>query len=174
MAEFDKALVKATLNKAKGGKEIFYAFGLGAKPEECQFLIHKSKTGRKLGAELKAQKEIKKVGFGTVAYDGSVVTFAPEKPVKNMVRLLRKLFRANGLALKLQLADGSEGEEGEEELELAEGGAEEEEMLQASAGGAAEGGEAGAAGPEQAERQKWVKRMAGLEREIDEMLAEIG
>lgn len=162
MPDFNKSEIKSILNKAKGGTPINYAFGLAGKPEECGFLVHKTKAGKKLGTELKAEPGISKVGYGTIAYDGSVVTFTEERPVKGLVRMLTKLFRNNGLALKLEIAGEADGD-----AAAADGG-------DAVAEGGADAGGDGAADPaKQAEREKWVKRMASLEKELDDMLKEL-
>lgn len=98
-AAFDTDGIEKLFNKAKSsGGSYPFAFGLASKVEDCGFLVHLRKPGKLLKKEVKAAgKSIRKACFGTFTLDGGDVLLSTAKPVKGMIRQLRKRFREEGL-----------------------------------------------------------------------------
>ena len=95
---FDKDLVQKALLKCKSqGGEMNFAFGLAAKPENCGLLVHIRKPGGVLRKEVKSRAGIKKACFGTLTVDGAEVLLMPIKPLKGIVRQLKRKFREEKL-----------------------------------------------------------------------------
>lgn len=156
MAEFDKNDVKAVLNKSKaGGTPVHYAFGLAGKPEECAFVVHKTQNGKKLMAQLKSDKALKKIGYGTVTYDGRIMEISEERPAKGIARMLIKLFKTNGLAVKPVLAGEDADADGDS----------------ADATAAGEGGDA--APVDLKVKEQALNEIIGIDTDLDDLLAEV-
>lgn len=95
---FDKELVLKALLKCKSqGGEMNFAFGLAAKPENCGLLVHIRKPGGVLKKEVKSGVGIKKACFGTLTVDGAEVLLKPVKPLKGIVKQLKRKFREEKL-----------------------------------------------------------------------------
>ncbi len=116
-AVFDQDEIEKLFNKGKtSGDPYAFAFGLAAKPEDCGLLVHLRKPPATLKKDLKgSSKAIRKVCFGTFTMDGSDVLFAAEKPLKGLVKQLKKKFRAVGMGKYRPVLVGPDGEEIDEE-----------------------------------------------------------
>lgn len=102
---------------ADSGETISYALGLGAKPDTSGFLVHKSKKPTALEGELKKAGGYKKVGFGSLEVRGGQVLLTERRAVSHADKLLRQLFKANGLKAFepiLVTGEGEETDDGEE------------------------------------------------------------
>ena len=109
---------KLFLKAKKDGKPYPFAFGLTSKPENCALMVHLRKEPRALkGLVKKENKAVSKVCFGTFTMDGNRVLFAPTKPLKGIVKQLRRRFKDAGIAkYKPFLVDENGGELDEETL----------------------------------------------------------
>jgi hypothetical protein len=152
VSKIDPNEIKSLFKKIKDSDQtIAYAFGLGAKPEECGFTVHKNKKPAALMAEMKGDKSFKKIGFGTLSVKGSEVHLSQIKKVAAIERHLLKLMKMNGLRFT-PVADGEA--EAEAEADTATAGAEDPKVAQ----------EAATLGAE----------IDALEKKIDDLLARVG
>lgn len=112
VAGIEKLFLKA---KASGGAYAF-AFGLAGKAEECGLAVHLRKPGAVLKKELKkSSSAIRKACFGTFTIDGTEVRFQTERPLKGLVKQLRKRFREAGMMKFKPILVGPDGAEIDEE-----------------------------------------------------------
>lgn len=114
MAEpgFDAEEIGKLILKARSGEKTYnFAFGIGAKPEECGLLLDIRRPARALKVELKSSgAKVRKVCFGTFTVVGPEVLFAPLRPVKGMVRQLKKRFVQEGMAKFKPVLVGPDGQ----------------------------------------------------------------
>lgn len=114
MAEpgFDAEEIGKLILKARSGEKSYnFAFGIGAKPEECGLLLDIRRPARALKVELKSSgAKVRKVCFGTFTVVGPEVLFAPVRPVKGMVRQLKKRFVQEGMAKFKPVLVGPDGQ----------------------------------------------------------------
>ncbi|QYK39857.1 MAG: hypothetical protein KF887_10255 [Paracoccaceae bacterium] len=83
---------------AASGNEFNFAFGLASKPDLCGLLVDLRKQGSVLKKQLKgSSKDIRKVCFGTFTVVSGDVLFRPTKPLKGLVKQLKKRFRDAGM-----------------------------------------------------------------------------
>ncbi|UWQ77876.1 hypothetical protein K3725_11140 [Leisingera sp. S132] len=95
---FDTDAVLKLIKKSKAsGKELPFAFGLGVKPETCGLMIDLRKPGKVLRGDLKKMPGIRKTCFGTLRVEENEVFLQPEKPLKGIVKQLKKRFMKEGL-----------------------------------------------------------------------------
>ncbi|OBY25965.1 hypothetical protein [Leisingera sp. JC1] len=95
---FDADAVLKLIKKSKAsGKELPFAFGLGGKPENCGLMIDLRKPGKVLRGDLKKMPGIKKTCFGTLRVEENEVFLQPEKPLKGIVKQLKKRFMKEGM-----------------------------------------------------------------------------
>lgn len=114
---FDQDAIEKLFNKGKtSGDPYVFAFGLAAKPEECGLMVHLLKPPATLKKDLKgSSKAIRKVCCGTFTMDGSDVLFAAEKPLKGLVKQLKKKFRDVGMGKYRPVLVGPDGQEIDED-----------------------------------------------------------
>ncbi|MEO0993717.1 MAG: hypothetical protein AAFX62_07910 [Pseudomonadota bacterium] len=118
MSKINGSEVKALLKKFKdSGNSMGYAFGLGAKPEDAVFNIHKSKKANALLTELKSDKELKKIGCGTIVVKGTEIHITQTKKVSGIERILPKALKAAGVKYTVQIAAGGDGDSPEAKAE---------------------------------------------------------
>lgn len=109
-AVFDKDAVLKLLKKSGASGEAFpFAFGLAAKAEECGLMIDLRKPGKALRGILKKQASLKKTCCGTLRVVDGEVLLQPEKPLKGIVKQLRKRFRNEGLMKYTPVLIGEDG-----------------------------------------------------------------
>lgn len=138
---FDTDAVLKLIKKSKAsGKELPFAFGLGAKPENCGLMIDLRKPGKVLRGDLKKMPGIKKTCFGTLRVEENEVFLQPEKPLKGIVKQLKKRFKAEGMVKFKPVLVGPDGSIIDEET-LPDGDAED---LEAAAPAQADDGAAAA------------------------------
>lgn len=108
---FDEDAIGKILMKAKtGGAEMTFAFGLTAKPEDCALIMHLRKPGPALRKEVKALPvKIAKSCFGTFTVAEGEVRLMPQKPVKGMIKQLKKRFRLAGMMKYTPVLVGPDG-----------------------------------------------------------------
>lgn len=96
---FDADEIKALIQKSKTQKKEYpFAFGLASKPEDCGLVVHLRKPGKTLKTELKrSSKKVTKVCFGTFSVVGPEVLLKPVRPLKGIVKQLKKRFRDAGM-----------------------------------------------------------------------------
>lgn len=116
-AAFDADEISKLLMKAKsGGDALTFAFGLTAKPDECVLLLHLRKPGQALKKDVKALPvKTAKTCFGTFTVAEGEVRLQPVKPVKGMIKQLKKRFRNAGLMKYTPVLVGPGGEVIDEE-----------------------------------------------------------
>ncbi|HMO06438.1 MAG TPA: hypothetical protein PKD10_02170 [Paracoccaceae bacterium] len=109
---FDADEIPKLLMKAKsGGDALTFAFGLTAKPEDCVLLLHLRKPGQALKKDVKALPvKTSKTCFGTFTVAEGEVRLQPVKPVKGMIKQLKKRFRNAGLMKYTPVLLGPGGE----------------------------------------------------------------
>ena len=137
-AAFDQDEIERLFNKGKSSGEAYpFAFGLGSKPEDCGLMVHLHKPPATLKKDLKqSSKAIRQVCFGTFTMDGADVRFAAEKPLKGLVKQLKKKFRDVGMGKYRPVLVGPDGQEIDEEG-LADAADEDEEEESATSTAAA-------------------------------------
>ncbi len=107
---FDADAVLKLLKKAKAsGKELPFAFGLAGKPEDCGLMIDLRKPGKVLRGDLKKAPGIKKSCFGTLRVEENEVLLQPEKPLKGIVKQLKKKFMKEGMVKFKPVLVGPDG-----------------------------------------------------------------
>ncbi|NVK15432.1 MAG: hypothetical protein HWE35_14785 [Rhodobacteraceae bacterium] len=107
---FDADTVLKLIKKSKAsGKELPFAFGLGAKPENCGLMIDLRKPGKVLRGDLKKMPGIKKTCFGTLRVEENDVFLQPEKPLKGIVKQLKKRFMKEGMVKFKPVLVGPDG-----------------------------------------------------------------
>ncbi|MEM9146294.1 MAG: hypothetical protein AAGC57_08860 [Pseudomonadota bacterium] len=112
MSKINASEIKTLLKKFKdSGNKLGYATGLGAKPEDTAFNVHKSKKPNALMTELKGDKTLKKVGCGTLEVKGTELILSQIKKVSGIERLLSKQLKAAGVKYVVKLAEGGDGGE---------------------------------------------------------------
>ena len=116
-AAFVQDEIERLFTKGKSSGEAYsFAFGLAAKPEECGLMVHLHKAPATLKKDLKgSSKAIRKVCFGTFTMDGADVRFAAEKPLKGLVKQLKKKFRDVGMGKYRPVLVGPDGQEIDED-----------------------------------------------------------
>jgi hypothetical protein len=116
-AAFDQDEIERLFNKGKSSGEAYpFAFGLGSKAEDCGLMVHLHKPPASLKKDLKgSSKAIRKVCFGTFTMDGADVRFAPTKPLKGLVKQLKKKFRDLGMGKYRPVLVGPDGKEIDED-----------------------------------------------------------
>ncbi|MBQ4824222.1 hypothetical protein J4729_06615 [Leisingera sp. HS039] len=107
---FDADAVLKLLKKAKAsGKELPFAFGLAGKPEDCGLMIDLRKPGKVLRGDMKKAPGIKKSCFGTLRVEENEVLLQPEKPLKGIVKQLKKKFMKEGMVKFKPVLVGPDG-----------------------------------------------------------------
>ncbi|MCB4455164.1 FUSC family protein [Leisingera sp. McT4-56] len=107
---FDADAVLKLLKKSKAsGNELPFAFGLAGKPENCGLMIDLRKPGKVLRGDLKKMPGIKKTCFGTLRVEENEVFLQTEKPVKGIVKQLKKRFKAEGMVKFKPVLVGPDG-----------------------------------------------------------------
>lgn len=107
---FDSDAVLKLLKKSKAsGKELPFAFGLAGKPENCGLMIDLRKPGKVLRGDLKKMPGIKKTCFGTLRVEENEVFLQPEKPLKGIVKQLKKKFKTEGMVKFKPVLVGPDG-----------------------------------------------------------------
>jgi hypothetical protein len=107
---FDSDAVLKLLKKSKAsGKELPFAFGLAGKPENCGLMIDLRKPGKVLRGDLKKMRGIKKTCFGTLRVEENEVFLQPEKPLKGIVKQLKKKFKTEGMVKFKPVLVGPDG-----------------------------------------------------------------
>lgn len=107
---FDADAVLKLIKKSKAsGNELPFAFGLAAKPENCGLMIDLRKPGKVLRGELKKMPGIRKTCFGTLRVEEDEVFLQPEKPLKGIVKQLKKKFKAEGMVKFKPVLVGPDG-----------------------------------------------------------------
>ncbi len=107
---FDADAVLKLIKKSKAsGKELPFAFGLGAKPENCGLMIDLRKPGKVLRGDLKKMPGIKKTCFGTLRVEENEVLLQPVKPLKGIVKQLKKRFMKEGMVKFKPVLIGPDG-----------------------------------------------------------------
>ncbi|MGQ0564090.1 MAG: hypothetical protein ACT4OK_03335, partial [Gemmobacter sp.] len=116
-AAFDQGEIEKLFNKGKSSGDAYpFAFGLGSKPEDCGLMVDLRKPPATLKKDLKgSSKAIRKVCFGTFTMDGADVRFAPTKPLKGLVKQLKKKFRDVGMGKYRPVLVGPDGQEIDED-----------------------------------------------------------
>jgi hypothetical protein len=95
---FDRDAVQKALMKCKsGGNPANFAFGLAGKPEECGLMIHLRKPGSALKKQMKSAPGIRKACFGTLTVVGPDILLRPTRPLKGMVKQLKRRLREEGM-----------------------------------------------------------------------------
>ena len=95
---FDADAIVKLLKKAKSsGGELPFAFGLATKAEDCGLVIDLRKPGKVLREQIKKDAAIKKTCFGVLSVEETDVRLQPVKPLKGMVKQLKKKFRVEGM-----------------------------------------------------------------------------
>ncbi len=96
---FDTEEIKTHLKRAlSSGAEMQFAYGHAGGYERCGLSIDKRKPGKALaGALKKSSRDISRVSFGTLTVADGELRLAPVKPIKGMVKFLKKRFRDEGL-----------------------------------------------------------------------------
>ena len=109
---FDADEIGKLLMKAKsGGDALTFAFGLTAKPDDCVLLLHLRKPGQALKKDVKGLPvKTAKTCFGTFTVAEGEVRLQPVKPVKGMIKQLKKRFRNAGLMKYTPVLVGPGGE----------------------------------------------------------------
>ncbi len=114
MSKIDASEIKSLVKKFKDtGKSMGYAFGLGAKPEDSAFSIDKTKKGNVLMNEMKGDKSLKKIGFGTLEVKGNELVLTQTKKVSGIERVLTKQLKASGVRYIVRVAEGGGEADGE-------------------------------------------------------------
>ncbi|WP_323782439.1 hypothetical protein [Leisingera sp.] len=107
---FDADAVLKLLKKAKAsGKALPFAFGLAGKPEDCGLMIDLRKPGKVLRGDMKKAPAIKKSCFGTLRVEENEVLLQPEKPLKGIVKQLKKKFMKEGMVKFKPVLIGPDG-----------------------------------------------------------------
>ncbi|UWQ26014.1 hypothetical protein K3553_06030 [Leisingera aquaemixtae] len=107
---FDSDAVLKLLKKSKAsGNELPFAFGLAVKPENCGLMIDLRKPGKVLRGDMKKMPGIKKTCFGTLRVEENEVFLQPEKPLKGIVKQLKKRFKAEGMVKFKPVLVGPDG-----------------------------------------------------------------
>ncbi|EDZ48184.1 hypothetical protein RBY4I_3404 [Rhodobacterales bacterium Y4I] len=107
---FESDAVLKLLKKSKAsGNELPFAFGLAGKPENCGLMIDLRKPGKVLRGDMKKMPGIKKTCFGTLRVEENEVFLQPEKPVKGIIKQLKKRFKAEGMVKFKPVLVGSDG-----------------------------------------------------------------
>ncbi|UWQ46938.1 hypothetical protein [Leisingera aquaemixtae] len=107
---FDADAVLKLLKKSKAsGNELPFAFGLAGKPENCGLMIDLRKPGKVLRGDMKKMPGIKKTCFGTLRVEENEVFLQPEKPLKGIVKQLKKRFKAEGMVKFKPVLVGPDG-----------------------------------------------------------------
>lgn len=107
---FDSDAVLKLLKKSKAsGNELPFAFGLAGKPENCGLMIDLRKPGKVLRGDMKKMPGIKKTCFGTLRVEENDVFLMPEKPLKGIVKQLKKRFKAEGMVKFKPVLVGPDG-----------------------------------------------------------------
>ncbi|UWQ38535.1 hypothetical protein K3552_05895 [Leisingera aquaemixtae] len=107
---FDSDAVLKLLKKSKAsGNELPFAFGLAVKPENCGLMIDLRKPGKVLRGDMKKLPGIKKTCFGTLRVEENEVFLQPEKPLKGIVKQLKKRFKAEGMVKFKPVLVGPDG-----------------------------------------------------------------
>lgn len=107
---FESDAVLKLLKKSKAtGKELPFAFGLAGKPENCGLMIDLRKPGKVLRGDLKKMPGIKKTCFGTLRVEENEVFLQPEKPLKGIVKQLKKKFKTEGMVKFKPVLVGPDG-----------------------------------------------------------------
>jgi hypothetical protein len=116
-AAFDADHISSLIQKSKAQRaEYTFGFGLGSKPEDCALIVHLRKPGKALKGEVKGLPgKIGKACFGTFGVVENEVRFCPARPVKGMVKQLKKRFRDAGLAKWKPVLVGPDGAEIDED-----------------------------------------------------------
>ncbi len=158
---FDSDEISTLIQKAKAQRaEFTFAFGLGSKAEDCALILHLRKPGKALKGEVKALPgKIGKACFGTFGVVENEVRFLPARPVKGMVKQLKKRFRDAGMAKWKPVVVGPDGLEIDEET-LPDNLADEEDDDDALQD---------ATPPEPADLSPLRRRLAGLIRMVQAM-----
>ena len=114
---FDQEEIERLFNKGKSSGNAYpFAFGLGSKPEDCGLMVHLHKPPATLKKDIKqSSKLIRKVCFGTFTMDGADVRFAATKPLKGLVKQLKKKFREVGMGKYRPVLVGPDGQEIDED-----------------------------------------------------------
>lgn len=114
---FDADEISGLFNKAKSqGGAFNFAFGLGQKPEESALIVHLRKGGAALKQEVKSLPgKIGKTCLGTFTVAESEVRFFSPKPLKGMIKALKKRFRDAGMAKFKPVLIGTDGKEIDED-----------------------------------------------------------
>ncbi|WP_435659870.1 hypothetical protein [Leisingera caerulea] len=107
---FESDAVLKLLKKSKAsGNELPFAFGLAGKPENCGLMIDLRKPGKVLRGDMKKMPGIKKTCFGTLRVEENEVFLQPEKPVKGIIKQLKKRFKAEGMVKFKPVLVGPDG-----------------------------------------------------------------
>ncbi|MFY0309550.1 hypothetical protein ACFMBG_06595 [Leisingera sp. D0M16] len=107
---FDSDAVLKLLKKSKvSGKELPFAFGLAGKPENCGLMIDLRKPGKVMRGDMKKMPGIKKTCFGTLRVEENEVFLQPEKPLKGIVKQLKKKFKTEGMVKFKPVLVGPDG-----------------------------------------------------------------
>ncbi|UWQ42636.1 hypothetical protein K3718_05985 [Leisingera aquaemixtae] len=107
---FDSDAVLKLLKKSKAsGNELPFAFGLAGKPENCGLMIDLRKPGKVLRGDMKKMPGIKKTCFGNLRVEENEVFLQPEKPLKGIVKQLKKRFKAEGMVKFKPVLVGPDG-----------------------------------------------------------------
>ncbi|QDI76309.1 MULTISPECIES: hypothetical protein [Leisingera] len=107
---FDSDAVLKLLKKSKAsGNELPFAFGLAGKPENCGLMVDLRKPGKVLRGDMKKMPGIKKTCFGTLRVEENEVFLMPEKPLKGIVKQLKKRFKAEGMVKFKPVLVGPDG-----------------------------------------------------------------
>ncbi|MFN3971700.1 MAG: hypothetical protein ACK4L4_10025 [Gemmobacter sp.] len=96
---FDSEAISALLKKAAAsGGQFNFAFGLGSQPQKCGLMLDLRKPGQALKTQLKqAGDDLKKICFGTLTVVDGDVLLQPLRPLKGMIKQLKRRFRDEGL-----------------------------------------------------------------------------
>lgn len=107
---FNSDAVLKLLKKSKAtGKELPFAFGLAGKPENCGLMIDLRKPGKVLRGDMKKMPGIKKTCFGTLRVEENEVFLQPAKPLKGIVKQLKKKFKTEGMVKFKPVLVGPDG-----------------------------------------------------------------
>lgn len=97
------------LLKGARSAPVGFAFGLGRSPEESVLAVDKTKAPKALFALCKKEGGAKKGAYGTATFDSGTVVFACEKSdASGLARALIAYFKANKIALKVEVTGSSE------------------------------------------------------------------
>jgi hypothetical protein len=92
-------------------KRVYFAFGLGRKPEDHMLILHRKLKGKALFQALKRETDgIVKGTWGIVSTTPKKIIFKAEKQIPSLKMSIRRFLKTRGIELKPVLLDAKGGE----------------------------------------------------------------